>query len=188
MQRVEIPINTPIPVTLASLDGVIVDSQFGPAKKQMKFSTAPDGKPLYVPTWVGDKIKAEGARAIRLTKRQDAQRKIAWQVERIEAGEQHDGTFAIPKEKPETVSPPQVHSVSGFPPVTSSNDRMITPSIAKPDGARKRFLWDQGRELIDAQAALMRYAAEKHGGSITRDDVRALVVTVYIQSRMMRGR
>ena len=183
-QKVEIPVNVPIPVTLASLDGVIVDSQFGPGKQQMRFSTAPDGRALYVPTWVGDKIKADGSCSIRLTKKQDAHRKIAWSVEAL--GEQKDGTFAIPKEKPGSSWPPPP-SLPLEPGLVQPNKSAIhlpidTRTISDPISARKRRLWNDGRELIDAHAALLKYANEKHPGSLTSFDVRTYLVTMFIQA------
>lgn len=175
--KVELPVNIPTPIVLASLDGVVTPSQYGPTKQQVRFSTA-DGKALYVPTWVGDKIKAEGSRSIRLTKQQDAQRKVAWHVEKIEAGEQANGTFVIPKEK---ADPVVAEPASAYSTTSSSRSNHITPTIHRSESARKRFLWDAGRELIDAQAALSKYAEETHGAAVTRADVRAVVLTVFIQ-------
>lgn len=174
--KVELPVNIPTPIVLASLDGVVTPSQYGPTKQQVRFSTA-DGKALYVPTWVGDKIKAEGSRSIRLTKAQDAQRKVAWHVEKLEAGEQSNGTFVIPKEKAGSVAP---EPTSAYSTTSSSRSNHITPTIHRSESARK-LLWDAGRELIDAQAALSKYAEETHGAAVTRADVRAVVLTVFIQ-------
>jgi hypothetical protein len=183
-QKLEIPLNTPIPVTLASLDGVIVDSQFGQNKKQMRFSTAPDGKSLYVPTWVGDQVRALGSPSIRLTKAQDAQRKISWKVEKLEAGEQKDGTFAIPKEKPDPMATsPEFATEPGLPQSTRGSIHLHNAqTLPESNPARKRALWDSGRQLIDAHAALTKYAAEKHPGMLTPYDVRTYLVTVFINT------
>ena len=92
------------------------------------------------------------------------------------AGEQSNGTFIVPKEKADSASTkPALRSEQG------QSTRTITPTIQRQHSARKRFLWDAGRELIDAQAALSKYAAETHGAAVTRDDVRAVVLTVFIQ-------
>jgi hypothetical protein len=175
-QKVDIPVNVPIPVTLASLDGVLVDSQFGPGKKQMRFATAPDGKALYVPTWVGDQVMALGSRNIRLTKAQDAQRRVNWKVEKIE-GEQPNGTFVI--QKPDPATSPEF-AEPGLP--IQSTKQQNDQSLSQPRSARKRILWDAGRELVDAHAALMKYATEKHPGVLTSYDVRTYLVTTFIQA------
>jgi hypothetical protein len=183
-QKVDIPVNVPIPVTLASLDGVLVDSQFGPGKKQMRFATAPDGKALYVPTWVGDQVKALGSRNIRLTKAQDAQRKINWKVEKVE-GEQPNGTFVI--QKPDPATSPEFAEPGSSSTQSQVNSQSNNQTVSEPRTARKRLLWDAGRELVDAHAALMKYATEKHPGVLTSYDVRTYLVTTFIQASGRAG-
>jgi len=182
-QKVELPVNTPISVRLTSLDGVVVPSNYGPTKQQVRFQSH-DGRALYVPLWIGDQVKALGSRAIRLTKSQDAQRRIAWKVERAE-GEQPDGTFAIAKENPIRL-PPQV-TESGSKDQVIQSSQSIDRSVAEPDTARKRAIWHAGCQLIDAYAALVKYSAEKHGGAVSSQDIRALLLTAYIQMERQAG-
>jgi len=176
MQKVELPVNIPVAVVLASLDGVPARSNY-PGSSQMRF-TAADGRALFVPSWIGDQVISLGSRSIRLCKTQDAQHKTAWHVDKWETGEQRDGTFVIPKEKPGS-TPSQVTE-----PGTSLSEQTnrSTDIIAKPETARKRHLWDAGRELIDGHAALMQYATEKHPGVLTSYDVRTYLVTAFINA------
>ena len=87
-----------------------------------------------------------------------------------------DGTFAVQKLESPAPTDKEPGSRHNHPIRVESN-------IKHSPSPRKRFLWDAGRELVDAQAALMAYAAKNHAGAVTRDDVRAIVLSVFIQMR-----
>jgi hypothetical protein len=68
-------------------------------------------------------------------------------------------------------------------PIDSRTPRSIGQSVAPKsitDGQKQYYL-SRAEALIDVFAAANKYAAERHAGSVTKDDVRSLVLSIYIQ-------
>jgi len=177
-QKVELPLNVPVPIVLASLDGLVVPSRYGPTGQQTKFTTR-DGRAVYVPLHVGDQVKALGSHSIRLTKKQDAQRRVEWAIEKL-VGE-HGGQFFIPKEKADSTTPPGIKPASSSNATKTSTGSKDEPSIAPRENQRKSPVRTHVSTLIDVYAESAQYAAQKHAGTVTSADVLRIVLTVYIQ-------
>src|SRR6185437_2599215 len=98
-----------------------------------------------------------------------------WKVERL--GEQKDGTYKIPKADPSTPT------VSGSAPVPNQSTAIESKSITELPTRKHPQTEAEAhcRRLVDLTAETMKYA-ETHGGRVTRDDARAIALTVYIQA------
>lgn len=176
-RKLELVINVPATIALQSLDGTAVRSSYG--GQQIRFTTV-SGQSLYVNPNVAQRIRAlnlKPGESFHLCKKQKpgGQRGLDWTVEKL--GEQPDGTFKIQKAD---------LSTEVLRPACTPHPN-VDPNITRLVQQRKRFLWSHGTTLIDALAALVRYATEHHSGLVTRDDVRALLITAYIQSTRNAG-
>ena len=174
MQKLDLPINTQVPVHLQSLDGELVPSRFGPSG-QVKF-TSEDGRVVYVPPFVADQVKQLGSRFVCFCKARPAHGgKIAWQVK---PGEQRDGTFVIPKEE----KPESALTNPGLPAhPTSNQSSLIESTIPAADPARKGPITADSIRLVDTFAVVQEYAAEKYRGRVDANHVLRIVLTAYIQ-------
>jgi hypothetical protein len=58
---------------------------------------------------------------------------------------------------------------------------VLTGVEQKQANTVNRFYLERATRLIDVFAEANKYAAEHHGGAVTKDDVRSLVLSVFIQ-------
>ncbi len=58
---------------------------------------------------------------------------------------------------------------------------VLTGAEQKQANTVNRFYLERATRLIDVFAEANKYAAEHHGGAVTKDDVRSLVLSVFIQ-------
>ena len=181
MPALRIQTNTPEQVRLLSLDAETAASNFG--QDQLRFRT--DRGDLYVSVAVGnillEAIAKQGIKAgepVEIAKREVAigsRKTIRWELTRpgrepqaprdktglgSAVGEQPDGSFAIsaPPAKPPSV------------------ETGVSSAL---------FSYTTG--LIDAYAAAVRYANEKHSGVVTPERVWSIFATVVIGQQQRNG-
>jgi hypothetical protein len=87
---------------------------------------------------------------------------VTWTVERIP----QPGPKLVKKSKAELLN--QLGNV-------------LTGAEQKQANTVNRFYLDRATRLIDVFAEANKYAAEHHGNSVTKEDVRALCISVFIQ-------
>ena len=177
-ERLEFAINKPTVFTLAFAEGRAVPSRFGNGQ-QLMLSSA-DGKVAFVPAYVGPKlaaIRAHAGMTVSITKAERAGKKgFDWTVEPV--GEQQDGTFKIPKA--DSASPPRDAEPASCQAQPNQGTAIVPQSIAQSE--RVSIVESHAKRLIDLQAGLMAYA-QKYGGAVSRDDVRTILISAYIQNR-----
>lgn len=131
-----------------------------------------------------------GPRVSRSAQEREGGKGYDWKVARI--GNQQDGTYKIPKAdsvpSPELTEPASVATASDVKGISSSCSQSIKPvPIVKPETEVQAHCF----RLVDLTAATMKYAQQNGAGLVTRDDARAIALTVYIQagrSGMLRRR
>jgi hypothetical protein len=170
LEKVAFEPNKPVDLALKWTDGKNMQGQFGPS---VMFTTQ-DNRVMFLPSDVGDRVRALGLQPgepVRICKSQGAGKKTEWQVQKL--GEQPNGTFVIPKAGPALMGEREADpAVAGIHQSTAIASQPIT---------RSDFLRHHARELVDAYADTVRYAETQHGVMIKPDDVRAIVLSVFIQ-------
>ena len=179
--KIEFPINTPVDLALQYAEGRNVPSSFGDGS-QVMYSTT-DGRRMYLSPTVAAKLaalKPQPGQLLRITKRERANgaRGFDWTVEKL--GQQADGTFLLPKADGPT--PPAGHR-----PATSTSTHQETAIDSKAITAPERKpaqseVERHCKRLIDLQSACFEYATQKYGATVSREDVRSIVLSVYIQA------
>jgi hypothetical protein len=176
--------NVPQKLRLQSLEGRSVESQFGGV--QHMFSAAEGA--FYVSDTVG-RILAEqfhrlGVRAgepVEITKREVAngngRKSIQWQVTRV--------GFA-PGEQPPDEPPSELERQ-----LAASIDQVAQrKAAAQAQTATSEFtsrLVAETNALVDSYAVALETASKKYGNAVKPDDVRALLVTCYINASKNGG-
>ena len=193
LERVEFKPNTPVEVAFAFPDGKQIPGRFGPS---VMFTTS-DNRVAFLPPIAAERIKALGVspgQPVRITKAGTGS-KTEWQVARV-AGEQPDGTFAIPKEQPAprmaSDAAPETPAQPMKSPVVNghgtnfhgSQGRYIAPlPDSSPIADRLRSTVNM---LVDVQGDCLEHA-KKYNGGVRPEDVRAILLTAYIgMSKGMR--
>jgi hypothetical protein len=123
-----------------------------------------NGDVLYLPPVAHAEIQAlhvDAGEPFVLLKSEESS-KITWTVERI----LQPGPKLVKKSKAELM-----------------NDlgTVLTGAEQKQANTVNRFYLERATRLIDVFAEANKYAAEHHGGAVTKDDVRSLVLSVFIQ-------
>ncbi len=179
--------NTPVTVALKYNQGRRIQGQYG---DRMMFTT-PDDRVFFLSPEVAGKIEEAGVNVrepFTITQRWDGGKDSprTWEVARI-AGEQRDGTFAVPKLPPS-------------PAATSSDADAVTPkppataTAASPNGTRSRneamhdLLVSESICMVDAYAAVLKHALENHGGKVKPDEVKSIFLTCVINLAGGKGR
>jgi hypothetical protein len=165
---IEFAANIPVTVALRYNQGKHIAGQYG---DRMMFSTT-DGRIFFLDPFVAGKIEAAGINVrepFTITKKWDGVQGslMTWEIARI-AGEQPNGTFAVPA-LPEAVATPK-------PPASAS--------AAIPNGARS-LLVQEADALVDAYALVLERALTAYQGRIKPDEVRSLLLSAYIQRRQL---
>jgi hypothetical protein len=163
-ETVDFPPNVPVTVALAYPEPKRVHGMNG---DRCLFTTT-DGRALFCDPAVAGKITELGINVrvpFTITKKQGAGKgaPVEWEVARI-AGEQPDGTLAVPK--------------------------LAEPAPAKPmqrascatGGAA---LVDEANALVDAYAQVLDRALTTYQGRIKPDEVRSILLSAYIQRRQL---
>lgn len=174
---IEFPPNTPVTVALKYGQGKTISSQYG---ERIMFTTV-DNRVMFLDFEVAEQIIQLGVNVrepFLITQQWDGRKDSPriWKVERPPApvpamrdrasanpaglaGEQPDGTFAVPKLAPPAAMPkPPARA-------TSANSSLVNEANA----------------LVDAFAEVLARALTTYEGRIKPDEVRALLISAYIQ-------
>ena len=184
-EKLQFTTNQPLQLALQAIEGVPVESNFG----GMQHRFVSDRGTFYVSEAAGhaitdqlQKLGVTPGEVCEITKAEQdlgrGRKGIRWVVGLI-AGEQSNGTFAVPAPKPQTAAR-----------AAAAKPAAVEP--AAPPAELEGPLWAsvlvaQTNLMTDAFAAAVRHA-EKHGAAVTREDVRTLLVTSFIAlSKKMEG-
>lgn len=164
--------NTPITIALKYKSGKQAINKF--TKQPELMLTLTSGDVLYLPEDAAESITALhlGPQEPFILTKLSTANQISWSVERIQ--------------QPAKKAPVRAE----LPPATAAqmtaDGALPVPATApKPIPAQansiNRFYLDRATRLIDVFAAANKYAAEHHSGAVSKDDVRALCISVFIQ-------
>lgn len=212
LQKIKFQTNIAVECALKFNEGKLCDSQFG--DPQYMFTTT-DDMVFFVAEKVAQKIHGlhlkpqEPVEIIKAEKDYGNGRKgIEWVVNRVGfvAGEQPDGTFAVP-----AVNGAAVQATT--PMATPTPSRQLAQPVANGNGNSNGhsngnghhsngngnghapalppeepqhlqpwalFLLSQTKQVIDVYALACKYASETHGNTVRTDDVRAIMTTAFI--------
>jgi len=180
-ETIDFKFNKPELLTLAYADGRNVPSRYPGSIRIMR--TTVDQKVFFCDPQLEAKIKAlvpvQGMH-LQITKleREGARKGFDWKVDRV--GEQPDKTYIIPK-IPKADLPTSQRIESASVDVTGNPVAIDSPKSITQRGPQTEAE-AHCRRLVDLTAQTMEYAAAHHGGHVTRDDARAIAITVYIQA------
>lgn len=159
-ETVEFPPNVPVTVALKYAHGKVVPGQYG---ERLMFSTT-DGRVLFVSAEVAGSITSIGVNVnepFTITKRVDSSGSIlAWDVARLPIA------AAPPK--------PAIPATAA----SSRDEHRQAPPSESP-------LITEANALVDAYAEVLDRALRKHEGRVKPDEVRALLISSYIQRRQL---
>ncbi len=166
---VDFPPHVPVTVALKYGQGKTISSQYG---ERMMYSLV-DGRVMFLDLATASQIEQlainvrESFTVTRHPAGQNGQ-SVTWEVARVArvAGEQANGTFVVPAPDNPNPKPPA--------------------SAATPDGGIPRkpvsnALVDEANALVDSFAQVLERSLTMYQGRIKPDEVKALVVTAYIQ-------
>ncbi len=187
MQIIRFAINTPQELRLTSLEGRLVDSKFGGS--QYLFY-AQEGV-FYVSEAVGrilmDQFRAldvKPGELVEICKSEVGNgtgRKTQWIVSVVVG----DGFATISEQK---VAPPQPATelerklADSIAVVEARKQAQRAPVATTAVGEFSARLVLETNALVDSYAAALKTASEKHGNAVKPEDVRALLVTAYINA------
>lgn len=188
METIDFKYNKPVLITLAFSESKPASSKYPGSIRTMR--TTKDAKVFFCDPQLEQQIKALNPAPgvqIEITKTERENRKgFDWKVERV--GQQSDGTYKIPKA--DSVSPQDSEPASVLPGTPTTKEFQSTTNNApqsitelqprkepKPTDAEQHCF-----RLVDLTASTMRYAETSTAGRVTRDDARAIALTVYIQA------
>jgi hypothetical protein len=163
---VDFPPNAPVTVALKYSQGRTISGQYG---ERVMF-TLTDGRVMFLAPEVAGRIESLGINvreSFTITRGSTGQNSApaTWDIARVE-GEQPNGTLVL--QAPDSPTPKPA------------------ASAATPDGgiARKQSgsaLMDEANALVDSFAQVLERSLTLYQGRIKPDEVKALVVTAYIQ-------
>lgn len=163
--------NIPQVITLKYDDGKDVAGRYG----DEVFYTLADGKGVYVPPIVRDKLTQAGVRRgtpVQITKKEvktGNRRSIQWEVERVGAGAQPSKVEAPAPVHQQTIQPPAERQAQA-----TTHDTIGGPALVQLKQALAA--------AITAAQGAENYAKERnYGVRFTSEDVRAMALTLYIQ-------
>jgi hypothetical protein len=176
--------NIPQELRLRSIAGELVESQFG--GHQYRFSS--DAGTFYVSEAVGSilhdrfhKLGIEAGEPIEICKREmvrNGRKSIQWEVTEVgfAPGEQPDGTFAVPAAAPAEASVLERQLAASI----AEAQARKAPAKASVSEGWQTVLLSQTNALTDVYAAALAYASERHGNAVKADDIRSLLLSVFI--------
>jgi hypothetical protein len=174
---VDFPLNAPVTVALKYNQGRTISGQNG---ERMMFSLV-DGRVMFLDPETAGKIVTLGVNvreSFTITRKWDGTKGLptTWEVARV-AGEQPNGTFAVPALSTTSTDAQSNHSgVSPKPPALATS--------ATNNGGRRQpgqALIDEANALVDAYALVLDRALTTYQGRIKPEEARSLLVTAYIQ-------
>jgi len=169
---VDFPANTPVPVALQYGQGKTISNQHG---ERMMYSLT-DGRVMFLDLAVAGQIESAGINvreSFTITRKTDGPKgsPTTWEVARI-PGEQPNGTLVL--DAPDT---------------RLRNRRHRPPLRRRNDAAQAGWqpLVDEANALVDSFAQVLERSLTLYQGRIKPDEVKALVVTAYIQRQSFRS-
>jgi hypothetical protein len=142
--------------------------------------TLANGDGLFVPPIAHDDIQSlhvEAGEPFTLLK-SDRGGKITWSVERVQPRPQ----LVKGKSKADLMNDLGKVLAGSTEPTPASTALSSTGNgHGSTSQNLNRFYLDRAQRLIDVFAEANKYAAEHHAGAVTKDDVRSLVLSVFIQ-------
>src|ERR1017187_90018 len=162
---VDFPANTPVPVALQYGQGKTISNQHG---ERMMYSLT-DGRVMFLDLEVAGQIESLGINvreSFTITRKTDGPKGSTWEVARI-PGEQPNGPLVLTPPAP----PPPNPRAS---PATLDGGMMPRKLVGSP-------LVDEANALVDSFAQVLERSLTLYQGRIKPDEVKALVVTAYIQ-------
>lgn len=178
MAILKITTNQTYELALKYKSGLPSKSRFNGAPQLM--FTLSDGQILYLPEAVAKSISELNLapqEPFLLTKNSTAG-EISWTVERKPSGPQ------LVKSKTELLNELGGVLVTSTEPTAAPASPATAQPAQKPSNqppSPHQFYLDRATKLIDVFAAAHKYAIEHYNGSLSKEDVRALVTTVFIQ-------
>ena len=167
---VDFPPNVPVTVALKYGQGKTVSSQYG---ERMMYSLV-DGRVMFLDLATASQIEQlainvrESFTITRHPAGQNGQ-SVTWEVARI-AGEQPNGTFVVPARTPR---------------LRNRRHRPLLPTAGPRASRSASTLVDEANALVDSFAQVLERSLTLYQGRIKPDEVKALVVTAYIQRRQL---
>ena len=164
---VDFPANTPVPVALQYGQGKAISNQHG---ERMMYSLT-DGRVMFLDLEVAGQIASAGINvreSFTITRKTDGPKGslTTWEVARL-PGEQPNGTLVL--DAPDTPAPKPPASAA-----TPEGGMMPRKLVGSP-------LVDEANALVDSFAQVLERSLTLYQGRIKPDEVKALVVTAYIQ-------
>jgi hypothetical protein len=162
---VDFPANTPVSVALQYGQGKTISNQHG---ERMMYSLT-DGRVMFLDLEVAGQIESAGINVrefFTITRKTDGPKGSTWEVARI-PGEQPNGTLVLAA--PGTPAPKPPASAA-----TPDGGMMPRKLVGSP-------LVDEANALVDSFAQVLERSLTLYQGRIKPDEVKALVVTAYIQ-------
>jgi hypothetical protein len=212
MSYVRFRANIPEELSLKHCDGKEVGSKFEGSARQIMF-TLEDGRKVYLYPNVAETISNLGIRkgerfsVCKLVVIDAGKPKIHWEVKRIAPVPPQTGATpptpngASCKTKPELMNelslvlknagqdvplPADSDDPGG---ASNGNDQPASPKSAQHAlvTGHVTFYLERSCLLIDVVAAAHKYAVETYSGAFTKEDVRSLVLSVFIQNGKLAG-
>lgn len=209
-ERIRFQPHVPVKMALVDVDGEPKD--FGWGIEQVWFQTI-DGRIFCAPRELAVRVYSMGimpGEPFIVTKRhvpapgRRNQTRTQWDLERavdaapIPARDPEEPTDLEDKLKAsiENVKAaqkkPEAQSPTPAPPEPSRPTIVRSTRRKDEDNGQLSFPWEaelsrRSQALVDTYAKTLQYANEKHGNAVPRDDIRALVITIYIGMTNRRG-
>ena len=165
---VDFPSNTPVTVALKYSQGKIVSGQYG---ERVMF-TLTDGRIMFLNPEVAGRIESLGINvreSFTIARCAGQNGSTTWDIARVPS-EQSNGTLVLQAPATENPKPPAS--------VTTAD----VPIPRKPPGSA---LVDEANALVDSFAQVLDRSLTLYQGRIKPDEVKALVVTAYIQRQKL---
>jgi len=152
---VEFPADTPVEIALKYSTARQITTEHG----ERAMFTLVDGRIMFLDLEVAGQIEAAGINVkerFTITRRPSGGTRSIWEITRL-PGEQPNGTYVVPKDPATATTKPAQRA-------TSSSSVL-----------------DEANSLVDTYAAVLERALHTYQGRVKPDEVRALLVTAYIQ-------
>lgn len=168
--EIQFPPNVAITVSMKYAQPRLVAGKYG---ERYMFTTTDDCK-FFVDPPVAAQIAELGVNTnepFAITRHESGRKGEAarWQVARLNAGPQQDGTYVVPRDP-------------GAPPANAVAAVAAKP-MARAEHVSSLSLAEEAKFAVDAFAEVLNYGLKEHGGKVKPDEIQRIFTTVYIQRR-----
>lgn len=191
--------NLPVDLAFKFADGKPISGKYGPS---VMFTTTKDELAFFHPTEAAEieALRLAPGEPLRITRTRDEKNRQYLKFEKL--GAQPDGTFVVPKgnggASPRSIPPSASSGAHPFQSTPQKANNTNTHSGSQDNtggsGAGGRPMADSPYEhsgiaamlrehtnmLVDVMGSVVEYS-KKYNGSIRNEDIRTLLITVYIQ-------